>query len=110
MKIEHKLDAETLRLSKRTYLPFIVTDECPKCHESVESDLTERYLAFPTIGAEHVFHPYCEACDHDWPVRLYFDVFLGKSGTCAGCDTAKAMPDLFKCKNGRLWCGDCPPT
>ena len=57
-------------MDKRTYLPFIVKDACPKCGVKSEVDLSDEYLSYPTLGEPTPVYCVCEKCSHEWSVMV----------------------------------------
>ena len=49
MKIEQTYETFGIEV-KRFYLPFILTQVCPKCGKVLERDLNDQYLSYPTCG------------------------------------------------------------
>lgn len=48
------LDGDGLRLEKRTYLPFVLVDNCPKCGREVSMSLLEQYVFYPCVGENSI--------------------------------------------------------
>ena len=57
---------------KRFYLPFVVTDTCPKCGAEASSDLTRdgEYLSYPSLTKPEEIYLSCGTCGRQWSVRV----------------------------------------
>jgi hypothetical protein len=75
---------------KRFYLPFIVSDTCPKCSQVAEADLNRdgSYLSYPSLTKPERVYLYCESCKKDWCVciRVTFSLALVPDETDASED------------------------
>lgn len=72
---------DSVRLDKRTHLPFKFSRTCPKCGGLIEIDLSEgSYLSYPTLPGKNKVHFYCGAdlgednCDFEEKVEVEFEI------------------------------------
>ena len=61
---------------KRFYVPYTVSDDCPKCGKECSTDLDREYLHYPSLTKPNYVGLVCEACQKDWTVwvRLTLDL------------------------------------
>ena len=76
MKIERHATARPVQLDKRTYLPFTVTADCPKCGVASVRDLMQRYLSYPVLGSPCSVYHECEACGQEWSSMVVVNLTL----------------------------------
>ena len=69
---------------KRFYLPFVVSDTCPKCGAKASADLMRdgEYLSYPSLKKPEAVYLSCETCGKEWTVhlRLSFSLALVPDG------------------------------
>ena len=69
---------------KRFYLPFVVSDACPKCGKEAAAELDRdgSYLSYPSLVKPERVYLYCEACKREWCVclRVSFSLALVPPG------------------------------
>jgi len=61
---------------KRFYVPYTVSDDCPKCGKERSTDLDREYLQYPSLKKPNYVSMWCESCRHGWTawVRLTLDL------------------------------------
>jgi len=64
-----RIDEPRLGGRKRQYLPYVLEWECPECGEQRETDLSEKYLSYPTWGEFLKIPLFCMECDEVEPVK-----------------------------------------
>ncbi len=74
---------EGMELDKRTYAPYVVTDDCSKCGAKATTDLSDNYLSYPTTGEPCAVHMYCDHGNEDdqqnvteWDVMVVVDLVV----------------------------------
>ena len=73
---------DSVRLDKRTHLPFKFSRTCPKCGNLIEIDLSDgsSYLSYPTLPGKNKVNLYCGAdlgetdCDFEEKVEVVFEI------------------------------------
>ena len=67
---------------KRFYVPFTITDECPKCGMTTECAETSDYFSYPTVGKKEKVSFYCThwedgeelGCEHEWSRNVILSI------------------------------------
>lgn len=73
------LEAPAYLPSKRCYLPFVITAQCPTCGEQVERSLTSNSLHEPPINtpfALYMWHEHEDDVYHEWEVSVILRVHM----------------------------------
>lgn len=65
-----KNEGPPIELDKRTYLPFTISCECPKCGATLQKDLSEQYLDYPVLEEWADAYIWCDDCDEDALVEV----------------------------------------
>ena len=56
--------------AKRQHFPYVVTDVCPECGETLEMDLSRGdYICEPVFGQPKEIWTYCSECGIEGPRR-----------------------------------------
>jgi len=74
---------------KRFYLPFVVSDACPKCGKESETDLHQdgSYLSYPSLVKPERVYLWCETCKREWCVCVRVSFSLALVPSDEGDDT-----------------------
>lgn len=73
-----------LEFPKRTYVPFTITAQCPKCGATMSRDLSDDYLLSPTLDEVHevgLYHETDDEEDHELIVKVVLGVTLKLSAS-----------------------------
>jgi hypothetical protein len=77
LKITGNGKAFEIEDGKRFYMPGVVlSDTCPKCKKKVKQAMEDNYLSYPTANRAFDHTMWCDACSHEWKVKLILNVEL----------------------------------
>ena len=76
-KVEIIGTADGAVLHKRLNLPGVeVKTSCPKCGRPWVRNLAEHHLSSPVVGQPSDLYGYCQACEHEWSVKVILSITL----------------------------------
>ena len=62
---------------KRFYVPYKITDTCPKCKTVIKKSLWKyNYLSYPPLEVPFDEYLYCSECDTEWKIEVLLKISL----------------------------------
>lgn len=61
---------------KKVYLPFKITQDCPKCGVPCVRDLSSTFSVSALLGVPTDMHGHCIKCDHEWKMLVKVEINL----------------------------------